>query len=273
MNQGDYKNKRVQVNKDKKSLHWNFRGIKMQDIIKIIGVDCATDARKVGLAMGVYYNRDISLLETKFGSNGNSIAEIIMDWIQLDDKVVLAIDAPLGWPEDLGDSLNHHLAGQTLYIDSNLLFRRETDRFIKEKLGKQPLDVGADRIARTAYAALKIIGELQLTMKNKIEMAWNPEKVNTISVIEVYPAATLQSYGIRSGRYKEKGQSDAREEILRDLAKVMKIECDLQHMIQSADVLDSAVCLLAAKDFLDGNVYFPSDFKKAKKESWIWVKK
>ncbi len=44
-------------------------------------------------------------------------------------------------------------------------------------------------------------------------------------------------------------------------------------MILSADVLDSAVCLLAAKDFLKGNVYFPSNLEKAKKEGWIWVKK
>lgn len=245
----------------------------MQDIIKIIGVDCSADAKKVGLAMGEYRNSGISLFETKFGSDGNSIAEIIVDWIQTDDKVVLAIDAPLGWPEDLGNSLSSHLAGQTLSVESNLLFRRETDRFIKKTLGKQPLDVGADRIARTAYAALKIIGELQLAIKNKIEMAWSSDKVNAISVIEVYPAATLQCYGIRNGGYKEKGQKDEREDILKGLGKNMEIQCDLQHMIQSADVLDSAVCLLAAKDFLDGDVYFPNDFEKAKKEGWIWVKK
>ncbi len=85
----------------------------MQDIIKIIGVDCSEDAKKVGLAMGEYRNRGISLFETKFGSDGNSIAEIIVDWIQTDVKVVLAIDAPLGWPEDLVNSLSYHLAGQT----------------------------------------------------------------------------------------------------------------------------------------------------------------
>ncbi|MTK06667.1 MAG: DUF429 domain-containing protein [Hungatella sp.] len=117
----------------------------MQDIIKIIGVDCSAE---VGLAMGEYHNSGISLFETKFGSDGNSIAEIIVDWIQTDDKVVLAIDAPLGWPEDLGNSLSSHLVGQTLSVESNLLFRRETERFIKKTLGKQPLDVGADRIAR-----------------------------------------------------------------------------------------------------------------------------
>lgn len=245
----------------------------MQGFVKVIGMDCATDAKKVGLAMGTYSNNGIALIDTKFGSDGISIAEIIKSWIQEDEKVIFAIDAPLGWPEELGNSLHRHLAGQALPVESNLIFRRATDRFIKEVLGKQPLDVGADRIARTAHAALKIIEELRLVVNNKIEMAWNPEKLGGISVIEVYPAATLQCYGIRSVGYKEKEQKDERDDILNALKKVMDIRCDLLHMRQSADVLDSAVCLLAAKDFLNGDVYFPRDFEKAKKEGWIWIKK
>lgn len=245
----------------------------MQNTIKVIGIDCATDVHKVGLAMGVYSNSNITMLETKLGSDGNSIAEIIKGWIQTDNAVIIAIDAPLGWPEDLGNSLCKHLAGQTILVESNLLFRRETDRFIKKILRKQPLDVGADRIARTAHAALKIIGELQISINSKIEMAWSPEKPNGIAVIEVYPAATLQCYGIRNSKYKEKEQEAERKNILYELSKHMKIECDLIHMQQSADVLDSAVCLLAAKDYLNGDVYFPNDFKKAEKEGWIWVKK
>lgn len=245
----------------------------MQGKVTVIGMDCATDARKVGLAMGVYGDHGIALLKTKLGSDGNSVAEIIKSWIHEDDTVIISIDAPLGWPENLGNSLYRHLAGQTLSVDSNLMFRRETDRFIKKALGKQSLDVGADRIARTAHAALKIIGELQLAINNKIEMAWNPEKLNKVAVIEVYPAATLQCYGIRSVGYKEKEQTAERDDILIGLSKVMDIQCDLLHMRQSADVLDSVVCLLAAKDFLNGNVYFPDDLEKAKKEGWIWVKR
>ena len=123
------------------------------------------------------------MLETKFGTYGKSVAKIIAGWIHADEKIVFAIDAPLGWPEDLVNSLCYHIAGQTLSVELNSLFRRETDRFVKKILGKQPLDVGADRIARTSYAAMKIIGELQLAIENKIEMVWSPEKVDEISVI------------------------------------------------------------------------------------------
>ncbi len=97
-------------------------------------------------------------------------------------------------------------------------------------------------------------------------MAWNPYNIYTVAVIEVYPAATLQCYGIRNIGYTEKGQRAEREEILKGLGLVMEIQCDSQVMIQSADVLDSSVCLLAAKDFLNGDVYFPDDIKRSKKE-------
>ena len=102
--------------------------------------------------------------------------------------------------------------------------------------------------------------------------AWDPEKLNQISAIEVYPAATLQCYGIRNAGYKAKEQEAQRNDILNGLLKVMDIQCNLLQIRKSADVLDSAVCLLAATNFLNGDVCFPSDSEKAKKEGWIWVK-
>jgi hypothetical protein len=47
---------------------------------------------------------------------------------------------------------------------ANAMFRRTTDLFIQQKLKKTPLDVGADRIARTAYAALAILGTLRVEL-------------------------------------------------------------------------------------------------------------
>ena len=55
------------------------------------------------------------------------------------------------------------------------LFRRETDREIKRRLGRQPLDVGADRIARTGHRALEILSKLADSLKlREILLAWVP---------------------------------------------------------------------------------------------------
>ena len=74
---------------------------------------------------------------------------------------LLAIDTPLGWPVRLGCALTNHRAGEPIAADADRLFRRDTDRFIKLKLGKTPLDVGADQIARTAHTALCLLNGLR----------------------------------------------------------------------------------------------------------------
>jgi hypothetical protein len=56
--------------------------------------------------------------------------------------------------------------------------------FIKEKIGKQSLDVGADRIARTAYSALELLDRLRQMLGHDIKLAWEPTNKG-ISLIEV----------------------------------------------------------------------------------------
>lgn len=245
----------------------------MSEYIKIIGIDCATEAQNIGLSLGIYGNNSITLKETRLGSKYTPVAETISSWICPNEKVLLSIDAPLGWPINLGQVLYSHSAGQGIDINANDLFRRETDRFVKRKLGKQPLDVGADRIARTAHSALKILNELRALTKKPIELAWCKENLADISVIEVYPAATLDCYGITSMGYKYKDQKSARKEIVKGLCSHIIMPENKEILEGNADALDSAVCLLAGKDFLDGDVYSPELFEIAQKEGWIWVKR
>jgi hypothetical protein len=42
-------------------------------------------------------------------------------------------------------------------------------------------------------------------------------------------------------------------------------------MTTTGDTLDSVVCLLAAKDFLDGRAVAPENRTLASQEGWIWV--
>lgn len=133
--------------------------------------------------------------------------------------------------------------------------------------------MGADRIARTAHSALKIIRELSLLIGKPLELAWDNKNLKGISAIEVYLAATLDCYGIQSTGYKGKNQQFIRKEIITGLREHMIIPNSMDLLEQNADALDSAVCLLAAKDFIEGNVYFPENISLAKKEGWIWVRK
>jgi predicted RNase H-like nuclease len=236
--------------------------------IKLIGIDCATQPQNTGLSLGVYENGQLKQLETKLGEH--PIAELVYAWVTGLEKVLIAIDAPLGWPMDMGQALGQHEAGQVIDSEPNILFSRETDRFIRSNLGLIPLFVGADRIARTAHAALKMIDELRQLTHRTIELVWD-NNISDISVIEVYPAATLKANGMPHVGYKKPEQRNVRETIISGLQQYMMLR-NAELLKDNADALDSAVCLLAAKDFLEGKSYQPINIDKAKKEGWIWVR-
>jgi hypothetical protein len=44
--------------------------------------------------------------------------------------VLLAIDAPLGWPKQLAETLINHRAGMPIETPANVMFRRTTNLFI-----------------------------------------------------------------------------------------------------------------------------------------------
>jgi len=240
--------------------------------VQIIGVDCATDDTKVGIARGVLDGQDARLDEVVVCGKERSAADHLASWINTTDPVLLALDAPLGWPQPLGASLAGHRAGDELLVAPNDIFRRATDRFTQRTLGKTPLDVGADRIARTAHAALHLLGELRRRLDQPIPLAWSPQLSRGISAIEVYPAATLDVWGIRSSRYKNPEQVAERREIIAALRHQLVLPSDVTVLEQNADALDAAVCLLCAKDFLLGQTSPPADVALAAVEGWIWTR-
>lgn len=146
------------------------------------------------------------------------MVEQLAAWMAGQKRVLVELDAPLGWPEPLGRLLSSHSAGGSLGEQPNRLFRRETDRYVKQHLGKLPLDVGADRIARTAHAALALLNELRQRTGESIPLVWNEDYPERIGAIEVYPAGTLSAAGVRCSGYKEPAKVAERKEIIAWLA-------------------------------------------------------
>lgn len=242
------------------------------DRLTIVGIDCATDPRSVGLALGVLDAGQLHISQTELGSSSPEIATRIAEWLSPITPALIALDAPLGWPEPLGRTLTTHQAGNPVTEEANLLFRRATDRYIKAQTGKQPLDVGADRIARTAVAALTLLDRIRAATGQEIPLAWSPD-VTTLSAIEVYPAGTLTAHGLPNQSYK-RNQPDhrqVREQILKSLRNWVTVE-NATPLLENADILDAALCCVAGADFLRGHCAPPEDQALAHREGWIWVR-
>lgn len=237
----------------------------------IIGIDCACADANVGLALGVSDATGCTVRHAGACPGERTLAEEIARHLHDAPRILLALDAPLGWPRAMGQLLAAHEAGAPLGIPANTMFRRETDRFIRVRLGKQSLDVGADRIARTTHAALGLLEDLRRRLGQPLPLAWTPGYRGG-AAIEVYPAALLIAYGIPTRGYKKPEATAARGVILERLQDLVRLPAQRTAMELSAHVLDAALCVLAGDDFLRGRCYEPEDGPLARQEGWAWVR-
>ena len=235
----------------------------------IVGIDCATNARKVGLARADL-DSGLRVREAHIPNDDDDLVDTVVSWLQSSEDAVLAIDAPLGWPVALGTMITSHAAGTPVPAEAHTLFRRATDCAIKKRLHQRPLDVGADRIARTAHAALVILEKIGAQVP--VTLGWKPGSVTGRQVVEVYPAATLKAIGTRCSRYKKPEHRAERTQILDDLP-LQELDVDSRtRAIDSDDVLDAVVCTVAGADFAQGRAVAPTDLALAKTEGWIWAR-
>jgi hypothetical protein len=110
---------------------------------RIIGVDCATKAQRAGLAVATLHDGRLVLQTVEVGRGSSSMAAFavprIVPYLAQPEPVLLALDAPLGWPQPLATALKDHAAGEPLdpgIHGTNRLFRRATDVFVEATLKK-----------------------------------------------------------------------------------------------------------------------------------------
>ena len=238
----------------------------------IVGIDCATDPKSVGLALGSFSSGGSAIDHVQMGSSKSLPVDVVTEWVEDSTQPTLfALDAPLGWPAPLARALQNHVAGEMLEAKAHNLFRRATDRYVREITGKQSLDVGADRIARTAYAALKLIHDLRQRLNSPIPLAWYPE-LSCHHAIEVYPAATLIAHGIETRGYKAANGWRERERIVDAMRSRIGVDLEIPGIKKRSDGLDAVICVLAAVDFLSGRALPPDAHSPVEKEGWIWFR-
>jgi len=237
----------------------------------IVGLDAAVDLRNFGYAVGQKKAGVTELLDAGTLDAIETVNHLVAVYLAGSTRAILAIDAPLGWPRPLGEAIGEHSAGQPLLTLPDTMFRRETDRYVRSTVGKQSLDVGADRIARTACQALSILARIRLVSCEPIPLAWQQDFPERIAAVEVYPAATLMAWNLPSEGYKKTADVEARRKIAEGLSNRAPWLANLAH--RKADVFDAGLCVICGDDFLEGRTCGPSDLTLAKREGWIWVPK
>lgn len=236
----------------------------------VIGLDAAAQWKKFGYSIGQFADGRVMIESAGLLGDAAGLAQKIGVPLRSCKDAIISIDAPLGWPKALGDALVRHHVGATLAPLPNELFRRVTDDYIHELIGKRPLDVGADKIARAAWRALDVLNQLRRIAGRDIPVLVDRWDHVGLAAIEVYPAATLMAHGLATSGYKDKDGIDDR----RTIAKALEPLANgiASYVDETDDVFDACLCLVSALDFLRNEAAPPTDINAARKEGWIWTR-
>jgi len=240
--------------------------------VLLVGLDAASDLGKFGYALGDLDRGRVTIREAglvKTRDQPNALLPIVAPELRFASKALVATDAPHGWSAAMAAELQHHRAGDPFRATKDAMFQRETDRRVHQQVGKKPLEVEADKIARAAHSALAALRTLREETGRPLPLAWSHE-FSEPSAIEVCPAGTLKARGLPHSGYKETEQLPVRRDIATRLAgELVGLE---PYIDGSADVFDACLCLAAAKDFLEGRAEPPGNKELAKREGWIWIR-
>jgi hypothetical protein len=229
----------------------------------VIGIDCAVQPNNVGLILAEYVD-SVAVVQECWGYEKSGILpeDQILNWLSAYQEGIIAMDAPLGWPVDLGAQLDSHKAGEFIPTLSDTLFMRLTDRDIQARFNKRPLSVGADKIARTALSAVQMLNQLRRKSNNSLPLAWCPSAKGW-NVIEVYPAVTKQAHKMPEVISNPK-----------ELPANITVCLNLWGNGITGHALDALFCVVAATDFLNKIAKTPEGWQvtQAYKEGWIWAR-
>ena len=171
--------------------------------MKTLGVDLAAATPKTAAAVLEWSDGTARLAHLALDVGDEEIVRLF------GSSDMTGIDCPVGWPDAFLPFLAGHLAFEPHPVldhdgiaGRRLLAYRDTDRFVTARTGLIPLSVAADRLAHPAMRCAVI--------QAKIAVDYGPQaRDGSGRLAEVYPAASLKSWGLLARGYKGRGEVHA----------------------------------------------------------------
>ncbi len=76
----------------------------MTNDLALVGIDCATNPKNVGIAFSQYNRNNVRVLKVSTGSRAEPVAEQVARFLTGHRSALVALDAPLGWPGYCGET-------------------------------------------------------------------------------------------------------------------------------------------------------------------------
>ncbi|NLF05947.1 MAG: DUF429 domain-containing protein [Actinomycetales bacterium] len=233
--------------------------------MRTAGVDLAAEALRTAVAVIEWHDGGAHVAELRLGVSDDDILATIPT------ADVTGIDCPFGWPDAFVDLVVAHRDGSLVAPASSArawrrpLTMRATDLHVHATTGLTPLSVSADRIA---HAALRLTAILATLESRGVPCA----RDGSARVVEAYPAAALQTWGLPFRGYKRGAGTTARAGLvdrLQERAPWLELGAFEQTCCASDDALDAVVCALIARAAAVGHTVPAPDAAQARREGWI----
>jgi predicted nuclease with RNAse H fold len=215
--------------------------------MRALGIDLASQPKSTGAC----------LVEWR---DGRAAAQVVPG--PLDDALlagrasgadVVAIDAPLGWPDDFVAAVTAYHRGEPWPAGDLLSLRyRLTDRTVASMTGVRPLSVSSDLIGVCAFRAARLR--------------------SMFPAVEVYPAGALRVWGLPATGYKGLRGAPVRREIVAGvLRRCPWLTVDEAALIRRDHDLDALLSALVAGAVATGRSHPPpaDATDVAAREGWI----
>ncbi len=235
-----------------------------------LGIDLAAATKKTAAAVIEWGGGTARLSHLSLGVDDDDIVRLF------GASDMTGIDCPVGWPDAFLPFIAGHLAGEAhpvLDYDGiegrRLLAYRDTDRFVTGRTGLIPLSVSADRLAHPAMRCAVI--------QAKIALDQGPQaRDGSGRLAEVYPAASLKSWGLLARGYKGRGGAETQRlgellDGLRQAAPWLDLAGHEDALAGSDDLFDALIASLTARAVALGATLRPDagHARAARSEGWI----
>lgn len=238
--------------------------------MRTLGVDLAAGTRKTAVAVLVWTDGAARLEYLSLNVGDEEIVELF------GNTSMTGIDCPVGWPDAFLPFLAGHLAFDARPVldhdgieGRRLLAYRDTDRFVTGQTGLIPLSVSADRLAHPAMRCAVI--------QAKIAREHGPQaRDGSGRLAEVYPAASLKSWGLLARGYKGRREVESERlavllHALANAAPWLDLGGYEDALAGSDDMFDALIAALTARAVALGQTLRPpgSHARAARTEGWV----
>jgi hypothetical protein len=226
--------------------------------MRTLGIDLASADNDTALCMLAWHGRGATVTDLRVDVSDDAICEAHLQ------AAATGIDCPFGWPEAFREMVAERAPVEAWsHTVRDRLRLRLTDHRVHERARLWPLSVSSDRIAVPAMRCHLLLRRLGVI-----------DRAGDGRVSEVYPAASLELWGLASRGYKGKKGRSAFEKLVASLPDRLPW-LDLggfgSRLAEKDHAFDALVASLTARAAARGLTAKPAvdEWPVAAREGWI----